>query len=108
LVTTQITRRKNQDTTETLRKHSDGSTLPYSEANLTTMLSGETDQVFVLQRIDANNNRYPFTLQAGDQTEFTGDFETSGICCYQIKMERLNSKWNFDLIIEKSMIGNQN
>jgi hypothetical protein len=37
---TQITRRKNVDTTETLKKHSDGSTLPYSAP--TTMLSGIT------------------------------------------------------------------
>ena len=65
------------------------------------------DPIFVLQRI-ANNNRYPFTLQARDQTEFTRDFETTGICCYQIQIECLNSKQNFDLIIEESMIGNQN
>jgi hypothetical protein len=37
------------------------------------MLSEVTDPVFVLQRIDANGNPYPFTLQARDQTEFTGD-----------------------------------
>jgi hypothetical protein len=61
---TQITRRKNADTSETLKKHSDGSTLPYSEANLTTMLSGVIDPIFVLQQIDADNNPYPFTLQA--------------------------------------------
>ncbi|MGA7542701.1 MAG: hypothetical protein WBW34_06525 [Nitrososphaeraceae archaeon] len=64
---TQITRRKNADTTETLRKHSDGCTLPYSGPNLTTMLSGVTDPVFVLQRMDANGNPYPFTLQARNQ-----------------------------------------
>jgi hypothetical protein len=40
------------------------------------MLSGVTDPVFVLQRIDTNGNPYPFTLQTRDQTEFTGDFET--------------------------------
>jgi hypothetical protein len=41
------------------------------------MLSGVTDPLFVLQRIDANGNPYPFTLQARNQTEFTtADFET--------------------------------
>ena len=59
-----------------LKKNSDGSTLPYSGPNLTTMLSGVTDPIFVLQRIDANGNPYPFALQARNQTEFTGVFET--------------------------------
>jgi hypothetical protein len=76
MVTTQITRRKNADTSETLIKHIDGTTLPYSGANLTTMLSGVTNPIFVLQRVDANGVPYPFTLQARDETEFTGDFET--------------------------------
>jgi hypothetical protein len=40
------------------------------------MLTGVTDPIFVLQQIDANGNPYPFTLQARDQTEFTGDHET--------------------------------
>jgi hypothetical protein len=40
------------------------------------MLIGVTDPIFVLQRIDANGIPYPFTLQAKNQTEFTGDFET--------------------------------
>ena len=41
------------------------------------MLSGVTDPIFVLQRIDDNGNAYPFTLQARNQTEFiTADFET--------------------------------
>jgi hypothetical protein len=35
-------------------QHSEGSTLSYSEANLTTTLSGVTDPIFVLQRIGAN------------------------------------------------------
>ena len=35
------------------------------------MLSGVTDSLFVLKRIDTNGNAYPFTLQARDQTEFT-------------------------------------
>jgi hypothetical protein len=35
------------------------------------MLSGVTDPLFVLQRVE-----YRFTFQARDQTEFTGDFDT--------------------------------
>ncbi|MGA7542725.1 MAG: hypothetical protein WBW34_06650 [Nitrososphaeraceae archaeon] len=75
---TQITRvLRKVDDSQILKKHSDGSTLPYSGPNLTTMLSGVTDPIFVLQRIDANGNPYPFTLQARDQTEFTtANFET--------------------------------
>jgi hypothetical protein len=57
MVTTQITRRKNADTSGTLRKHSDGSELPYSAPNLTTMLSGVTDPIFVFQKVG-----YPFTF----------------------------------------------
>jgi hypothetical protein len=76
MVTTQITRIRNSDGSQTLKKHIDGSTLPYSEANLTTMLSGVTNPVYVLKRIDNNGNAYPFTLQARDQTEFkTADFD---------------------------------
>ena len=52
MVTTQITRRRNANGTETLIKHIDGSTLPYSVPNLTTMLSGVTNPVYVLKRID--------------------------------------------------------
>jgi hypothetical protein len=65
--------------TRVLRKvdNYDGITLPYSGPNLTTMLSGVTDPTFVLQRIDANGNPYPFTLQARSQTEFQQDFETT-------------------------------
>lgn len=62
MVTTQITRRKNADSSETLIKHIDGSTLPYSEANLTTLLSGVTNPIYVLKRIDNNGNAYPFAL----------------------------------------------
>lgn len=69
---TQITRRKNTDSSETLRKHSDGTELPYSGPNLTTMLSGVTDPLFVLQRVG-----YPFTFQARNQTEFTQTFDTA-------------------------------
>jgi hypothetical protein len=74
---TQITRTRNSDGSETLRRHSDGSTLPYSGPNLTTMLSGVTDPVFVLRRIDNAGNQYPFTFQARNQTEFTtASFDT--------------------------------
>lgn len=66
MVTTQITRIRNSDGSQTLKKHIDGSTLPYSEANLTTMLSGVTNPVYILKRIDNNGNAYPFTLQARD------------------------------------------
>ena len=77
MVTTQITRRRNADSSETLIKHIDCSTLPYSEANLTTMLSGVTNPIYVLKRIDNTGNAYPFTLQARDQTEFkTANFDT--------------------------------
>jgi hypothetical protein len=77
MVQTQITRIRNFDGSQTLRKHSDGSTLPYSGPNVTTMLSGVTDPIFVLKRIDNNGNPYPFTLQARDQIEFTtANFDT--------------------------------
>ena len=77
MVQTQITRIRNFDNSQTLRKHSDGSTLPYSGPNLTTMLSGVTDPIFVLKRIDNNGNAYPFTFKARDQTEFTtANFDT--------------------------------
>jgi hypothetical protein len=58
---TQITRIRNQDGSQTLKKHIDGTTLPYSGPNLTSLLSGVTDPIFVLQKIDANGNKYPFT-----------------------------------------------
>jgi hypothetical protein len=77
MVTTQITRIKQSDDSQILKKHSDGTTLPYSIPNLTTMLSGVTDAVFVLQRVNAAGLSYPITFQARNQTEFTGDFETT-------------------------------
>jgi hypothetical protein len=92
MVQTQITRIRNFDGFQTLRKHSDdstlpysgpsdGSTLPYSGPNLTTMLSGVTDHLFVLKRIDDNGttegSTYPFKFVARDQTEFTtANFDT--------------------------------
>jgi hypothetical protein len=71
MVQTQITRIRNFDGSQTSHKHSDGSTSPYLGPNLTTMLSGVTDPIFVLKQIDNNGLAYPFTLQARDQTEFT-------------------------------------
>jgi hypothetical protein len=77
MVTTQITRQKNADSSETLIKHIDGSTLPYSGPNLTTMLSGVTNPIFVLKKVNSDGSPYPFTFQARDQTEFsTANFET--------------------------------
>ena len=78
MVTTQITRRKNTDTSETLIKHIDGTTLPYSGPNLTTLLSGVTNPIFVLKKIASNGIAYPFTFQARNQTEFTtANFDTA-------------------------------
>jgi hypothetical protein len=88
MVQTQITRIRNFDGSQTLRKHSDGSTLPYSGPNLTTMLSGVTDPIFVLKRIDNNGNPYPFTLQARNQTELQ-TLILCGICCYPIRIKHL-------------------
>jgi hypothetical protein len=76
MVTTQITRRKNADNSETLIKHIDGTTLPYSAPNLTTILSGVTYPIFVLKKINSDGTPYPYTFQARDQTEFTGTFDT--------------------------------
>ena len=78
MVQTQITRvLRKVDDSQILKKHSDGSTLSYSGPNLTALLTGVTDPIFVLQRIDANGNSYPFKLQARNQTEFTNaNFET--------------------------------
>jgi hypothetical protein len=77
IMPTQLTRIKNTDGTETLRRHSDGTTMSYSTANVTTLISGQpTPIVYVLKRID-NNYAYPFTLQTRDQTEFTAaSFDT--------------------------------
>ena len=75
---TQISRiLRKVDDSQILKKHSDGTTLPYSIPNLTTMLTGVTDPVFVLQRVSASGLAYPFTFQARNQTEFTTDFETT-------------------------------
>ena len=41
MATTQITRIRNADSSETLKKHIDGTTLLYSIPNLTTMLIGK-------------------------------------------------------------------
>ena len=77
----QITRIRNKDGSETRRRRSDGLTLAYSAPNLTTILTGVTDPLFVLKRIDDNGTTegitYPFKYVARDQTEFTtSDFDT--------------------------------
>jgi hypothetical protein len=79
---TQITRIKNTDGTETLRRHSDGTTMSYSTANVTTLISGQpTPIVFVLKRVD-NNYPYPFTLQAEIKQSFKQQALIQfGICC---------------------------
>ena len=53
MVTTQITRIRNADGSQTLKKHIDGTTLPYSGPNLTAMLSGVTNLIYVLKRIES-------------------------------------------------------
>jgi hypothetical protein len=77
----QITRIRNKDGSETLKRRSDGLTLAYSGPNLTTILTGVTDPLYVLKRIDDNGTTegitYPFKYAARDQTEFTtADFDT--------------------------------
>ena len=71
----QITRIRNKDGSETLKRRSDGLTLPYSGPNLTTMLTGITDPLFVLKRIDNNGTTqgitYPYKYAARNQGEFT-------------------------------------
>jgi hypothetical protein len=64
---------RNSDGSQTLKKHIDGTTMEYSEPNLTTMLSG-VQTPFML---DNNGNAYHYTFQARDQTEFKADFETT-------------------------------
>lgn len=81
MVHSQITRIRNKDGSETLKRRIDGATLPYSEANLTTLLVGVTDPLYVLKRIDDNGtaegSTYPFKYAARNQTEFkTADFDT--------------------------------
>ena len=66
MVQTQITRIRNKDGSETLKRRSDGLTLAYSGPNLTTMLAGITDPLYVLKRIDNNGttarNYIPFQV----------------------------------------------
>ena len=76
----QITLR-NKNGSENLKRRSDDLTLAYSRPNLTTILTGVTDPLFVLKRIDDNGTTdgitYPFKYAAKDQTEFTtADFDT--------------------------------
>ena len=77
----QITRIRNKDGSESLKRRSDGTTLAYSAPNLTTILTGVTDPLFVLKRIDDNGTTdgitYPFKYVARNQTEFTtANFDT--------------------------------
>ena len=77
----QITRIRNKNGSESLKRRSDGLTLAYSAPNLTTLLTGVADPLFVLKRIDDNGTTdgitYPFKYVARDQTEFTtADFDT--------------------------------
>ena len=77
----QITRIRNKNGSETLKRRSDGLTLAYSAPNLTTILTGVTDPLFVLKRIGDNGTTdgitYPFKYAARDQTEFTtADLDT--------------------------------
>jgi hypothetical protein len=71
----QITRTKHKDGSETLKRRSDGFTLAYSPPNLTAMLVGVTDPLFVFKRIDNNGttegSTYPYKYAARNQTEFT-------------------------------------
>ena len=81
MVQTQITRIRNKDGSETLKRRSDGLTLAYSGPNLTTILTGVTDPSIVLKRIDDNGTTegitYLFKYVARNQTEFTtADFDT--------------------------------
>ena len=75
MVQIQITRRKNADTSEQLIRKSDGSTLPYSAPNLTTILSGVSDPLFVIQKVG-----HPFTFQARNQQS--------------LPLQTLNTVWN--------------
>ena len=59
---TQITRALKKIDSQILKKHSDGSTLPYSVPDLTTILSGAINPIFVLQLVDANDNPYPIHI----------------------------------------------
>lgn len=73
---TQITRTRNSDGSQTLTRLSDGTTLPFSTGNVTTLISG-WDPVYVLKRIDNNGNAYPYTFQARSRAEFeTANFDT--------------------------------
>ena len=78
---TQITRIRNKNGSETLKRRSDGLIFLIQAPNLTTILTGVTDPLFVLKRIDDNGttegSTYPFKYAARNQTEFTtADFNT--------------------------------
>src|SRR5262245_41844258 len=81
VVTAQVTRIKRLvDSSEILRKKDSAGNnieLPYSAPNLTTMLTGIDIPIYVLSKVDANGNPYPFTFQARSQAEFTSNFDTT-------------------------------
>jgi hypothetical protein len=70
----------------TLRKHSDGSELPYSAPNLTTLLSGVTDPIFVLRRVG-----YPLHFRLGIKQSSHRRLILLGTCCYHIQISHLES-----------------
>ena len=79
---TQITRvLRKVDDSQILKKHSDGTTRPYSIPNLTTMLSGVTDPIFVLRRINASGYAHPFIFQARDRQSLQETLKLLGQRC---------------------------
>jgi hypothetical protein len=106
MVQTQITRIRNFDGSQTLRKHSDGSTLPYLGPNLTTIVTGITDPLYVLKRIDDNGttegSTYPFKYVARDQTDLPLlTLILCGTSCYQIRIDLSNSDFRDILSFSK-------
>jgi hypothetical protein len=90
----QITRIRNANLTETLLRHSDNTTLPYSGANVTAILSGVTDPVFVLKRFEPNGIAHAFTLQCRDQNEFTtANFENVWNLLIAAPSQRFGTFW---------------
>ena len=93
----QITRIRNKDGSETLKRRSDGLTLAYSAPNLTTMLTGITDPLFVLKRIDNNGTTqgitYPYKYEPGIRENLPLlVLIVCGIYYYQIQIDLSNSR----------------
>ena len=96
MVQTQITRIRNKDGSETLKRRSDGLTLAYSGPNLTTMLSGITDPLYVLKRIDNNGTTEGSTYPYKYEQEIRQNLQLLvlilfGIYCYQIQTSLLGN-----------------